>query len=572
MKKILILSLLCTLNHLHAQIIHEQKIPSEIEKVTVFLTGGEVLRTAKVNLKKGRNKLIFTRISSVADDKSAQFSSPSKYNLVSVSSEVDYLTFIDNNPKIKTIKDSLEIINEVIVEMNNEKAAFNEEKQLLLTNRNIKGNQANLSVEELKAMAEYFRTRIMAINKTLTQYDRDIQKLNTQKYRYNNQLNELNYEETVKSNQIIVIIDSEISQSTDVKLKYVVSNCGWQANYDLAAKDVNGKINLKYKAKVYNNTGVDWNEIDVTLSTSDPNLTASAPVLTPWYLNYNSLHNQNDYYKGKEEYVVPQRNEFKKYYQNASTPKINSQLNGLFLDGNSISQTEDYWNGGTRNPNMTFTTIEVSELSTEFEIEKKYTIPADSKPYLVEVNDHDLDATFSHKAVPKLDRDAFLLANIVGWEKLDLVPGPTNVYFADTYVGESYINTRNVGDTLRLSFGRDNRILIKRKLLEEFSDKKVVGSNRKDNYMYEITLKNNRDISVTIDLFDQIPISQDSDISVTVDESSNAEYSETTGKLVWKVSLNPSEVKKYKIGFTIKYPKDKKIQVRKYRSVAAPSF
>ena len=109
-------------------------------------------------------------------------------------------------------------------------------------------------------------------------------------------------------------------------------------------------------------------------------------------------------------------------------------------------------------------------------------------------------------------------------------------------------------------------------MLKEFSDKKVVGSNRKDNYMYEITLKNNRDIPVTIDLFDQIPISQDSDISVTVDESSNAEYSETTGKLVWKVSLNPSEVKKYKIGFTIKYPKDKKIQVRKYRSVAAPSF
>jgi len=554
-----------------AQVVHEQKVSSNIEKVTVFLTGGEVLREAKVDIKKGRNKLIFTRISTVADHKSAQFNSSSKFNLVSVSSEVDYLTFIENNPRIKTIQDSLQIINDEIVELNNEKAAFNEEKQLLLTNRNIKGSQENLSVEELKAMAEYFRTRIMAINKRLTKYDNDIRDLNNQKYRYSNQLNELNYEETVKSNQIIVIVDSETSQSMNVELKYVVSNCGWQANYDLAAADVNGKINLKYKAKVYNNTGVDWNDIDVTLSTSDPNLTASAPILTPWYLNYNSLHNQNDYYKGNE-YVVPQKNEFKKYYQNASTPQINNQLNGLFLDGNVQMQTEDYWNGGTRNPNMTFTTIEVSELSTEFEIEKKYTIPADSKPYLVEVNEHDLNATFSHKAVPKLDRDAFLLANIVGWEQLDLVPGPTNVYFADTYVGESYINTRNVGDTLRLSFGRDNRLLIKRKLLEEFSDKKVVGNNRKDNYVYEITLKNNREIPVVIDLFDQIPISQDSDIDVTVDEITGADYNETTGKLVWKVSLNPAEVKKYKIGFTIKYPKNKKIQVRKYRSVAAPKF
>jgi uncharacterized protein (TIGR02231 family) len=283
------------------------------------------------------------------------------------------------------------------------------------------------------------------------------------------------------------------------------------------------------------------------------------------------METQNDFEKGNQ-YVVPQRNEYKKYYGNASTPQQNNSINGLYLDGNAETLKDNNWNGANLNPTMKFTSIEVSELSTEFTIEKKYTIPSDSKPYLVEVAEHQLDATFSHKAVPKIDKDAFLLANIVGWEQLDLVPGPTNVYFADTYVGQSYVNTRNVGDTLRLSFGRDYRILIKRKQLEEFSDKKVVGNNRKDTYVYEIVCKNNRDIAVAIDLFDQIPISQDSDISIAVDETSFADFNETTGKLVWKVKLQPGETKSYKLGFTIKYPKDRLIQVKKFRTISCPSF
>lgn len=572
MKKLALLAIsFTTLFTANSQDINEQKISSEIEEVTVFITGGEVKRNIKVNVTKGRNKLIFTRISTVADHKSVQFNADKKFDLVSVSSEMDYVTFIQNNPRIQNIKDTILIMDDKLIDLSNEKSAYNEEKQLLLRNNVIKGEQQNLSVEELKSMAVFYRTRMMELNKILTKYDKDIREINTVKYRYSNQLTELNYQETIKSNQIIVIVDSDINQTLDVDLKYVVSNCGWQANYDLSAADVKGKINLKYKAKVYNNTGNDWNNINITLSTSDPNLTASAPALKPWFLNYSSLTTNNDFYKGNE-YVVPERNEFKQYYQNASSPSINSNISGLIFDGNATGQTEDFWNGQSGKPQMNFTTIEVSELSTEFKIEEKYTIPSDSKPYLVEVADNELTATFSHKAVPKLDKDAFLLANIVGWEELDLVPGPTNVYFADTYVGQSYVNTRNVGDTLRLSFGRDNRISITRKKLEEFSDKKVIGNNRKDNYMYEISVKNNRDIPVSIDLFDQIPISQDSDISVSVDEISSAVYNETTGKLVWKVNLNPSEIKKYKIGFTIKYPKDKQLQVRKYRSIAAPKF
>jgi uncharacterized protein (TIGR02231 family) len=309
--------------------------------------------------------------------------------------------------------------------------------------------------------------------------------------------------------------------------------------------------------------------VNLVLSTSDPNISASAPTLYPWYLNYSSM--DGDDYSKKADYLVPQNRQYTQYSWNSSAPQMSQNLGGVVFTDASMFGASDGSTNVTPSP-VTFETIEVSQLTTEFVIEKKYAIPSDSKPYLVDITVYNLNSTFSHKAVPKLDNDAFLLANITGWEKLDLVPGPTNVYFDNTYVGQSYINTANVEDTLRLSFGRDKKIVMTRKLLEEFSDKKEIGSNRRDVYMYEITLKNNRSNAVSVDLFDQVPISQDSDISVTVDEISDAEHNPLTGILKWIVKLEPGETKSYKIGFTIKYPKGRKIKVVQFRTISCPSF
>jgi uncharacterized protein (TIGR02231 family) len=569
MRKIIFLSV-CLLfgSTLMAQEINELKVKTTIKQLTVFLTGGEVTRVSSVKLKKGRNKLIYTGISAVIDQKSIQVSADKAYNLVSVSTEMDFISVVNSNSKIQTINDSLEIITDIQLDLTNEKSAYLAEKRLIEKNNLIKGTQQNLSVDELKAMATYYRTRIMALNKIISVYDKKINKNNSKIYAYTQQLNELNYIENARSNQVIVIVDSDNAQDLNIELKYIVSNCGWQANYDLSATDIDGKINIKYKAKVYNNTGNDWDNIKLVLSTSNPNISASAPELSPWYLNGNSILSDDSRGAG---YIVPQKQGYKKYYQNASAPQQNQQLDGISLNGKKDWNNNNLSNSNRKN-GVQITTIEVPQLSSEFEIEKKYSIPSDSKPYLVEISTHELDATFSHKSVPKMDKDAFLLANIVGWEKLNLISGPTNVYYDNTYVGQSYINTRNVEDTLRLSFGRDKKVSITRKKLEEFSDKKVIGSNKKDTYTFEISVKNNQNIPLTMSLYDQIPVSQQSDITVSVEEISDAEYNEINGVLKWNVSLNPGESVKYKISFTLKYPKGKTVKVQKYRTISCPSF
>jgi uncharacterized protein (TIGR02231 family) len=545
--------------------INTIEVNSEINSLTLFLTGGEASREATVNLKKGRNKLVYKGISAVVDQKSIQFNANSPYELVSVNTEMDFLTPFSESRKVKILKDSLTLLEKKLKLLQDEKSAYTSEKELLEYNKNIKGGQSNLSVEELKSMADFYRKRMMEVNKKITNYNNDINTINKKIPNYKYQIQEMRSQSSAHNNQIIVIIDVMEATNTVTNIKYIVSNCGWQANYDLLASELTNSITLKYKAKVYNNTGNDWKNINVTLSSANPDKTASAPSLTPWIISNSSNFKKGS--KSKSSYLVPQNRAYKQYYQNSSAPQMNQQLDVLNFDDGNFQMSQQQ-----KKASVSFRTIQVPQISAEFEIEKKYTIPSDSKPYLVEIAKHKLNATFSHKAVPKLDNDAFLLASIVGWEKLNLIPGPANVYFSDTYVGQSYLETQSVEDTLNLSFGRDNKITIERNNSEEMSEKTILGNNKKDTYSYEITLKNNQSVASNINVYDQIPISQNSDITITVNETSMANYDETTGELFWNINLQPNEIKKVKLSFTIKYPKDRNIAVKSYRTLSSPSF
>jgi uncharacterized protein (TIGR02231 family) len=325
---------------------------------------------------------------------------------------------------------------------------------------------------------------------------------------------------------------------------------------------------------VYNNTGNDWNNVDLTLSTADPKLSASQPILSPWYLNYydgNNFKGKSIQYKNQEiQQEVDYRSQVENNLNMANQRAYdNYMLDEQILVNTKFARNDNEWSKlesmkTTKKP-IEIEQIEISELTAEFQIPNKFSCPTDGKAYVVDVKELNLDATFTHVSVPKLDNGAFLLANIVGWQDLDLMPGPTNVYFGGMYVGVSNIDTRNVSDTLALSFGRDSKVMVMRKLKSEMSSKKVVGSSKKETYLYEIAIRNNRNVPVKINVYDQIPVSKNADITVTVDELSLGKKDNETGEVKWEITLQPNEIKSLEIGYSVKYPKDATVVLQKYR-------
>ncbi|MFT3678775.1 MAG: mucoidy inhibitor MuiA family protein [Ferruginibacter sp.] len=208
-----------------------------------------------------------------------------------------------------------------------------------------------------------------------------------------------------------------------------------------------------------------------------------------------------------------------------------------------------------------YVSVADKELDVTFDIDLPYDVPTNGKAQTAVLKEYEVPAKFKFYAVPKLDKEVFLLAEVADWEKLNLLPGEANIIFEGTYIGKSFIDPSSTQDTLNLTMGRDKRVVVKREKLMDFSSVKFLGTNKKQVFTYELTVKNNKKDSIDILLKDQYPISQDKEVEVELLEESGAMNNTEVGVLTWKLKLAPGEVKKLRISYSVKYPKDKMLNL-----------
>lgn len=567
MKNAILLYSLFSINCLVAQNNENIQVKTPVKAVTLYLDGAEIAQSKPVTLNPGRSMITFVGLSPKLISKSIQVNVGTDVVVLSVSDKINFLNTSKETPRGKQLKDSLEQFTDANTQLNYELSVLNEEKIMLSKNESIGGHDKGLLVSELKLAADFYRTRLKDINAELFKANKKINKNNEVIARLQDQISENGDIETPTA-EISILVSSSAKTTTTVDLKYVVKESGWSPSYDLISEDVNKPIELKYRAKVYNNSGVDWNDVKVKLSTADPMQSASKPEIAPWYLNFSNPVNYYQNY-GNTGNGYGNNNDNNNYKNQAPAQIAQSQT--VYEQSISLKDSKGK-KDEQQKQTIQYEEVQVSELSAEFDIKQTYSIPADAKPYIVDVVTYNLNASFQYYSVPKIEKEAFMLARITGWEELDLVEGPANVYLAGTFVGQSYINTRSVDDTLNLSFGRDKKIMVTRTKLKDFNSERTAGTSRKATYSYEIVVKNNHKGPIQIELEDQLPVSQNSEITVDAIELSKAELNALTGQLKWKLNLAPDESKKIILTYSVKYPKNKSIQLYKSKSKTRAKF
>lgn len=528
----------------------ENQIITQINQVTIHLKGAEIIREKNISIQTGRQSLVFTNLSPKLNPKSVQVTASNDVQILSITSKINFLKAGKKSPEIQLLNDSLKVIQIQNQNLEDEKNAFIQEQNLLLKNQQLRGNNSSISVDELKKAANFYRSRFKEINSNLSRIKRTQKDLAEEMNLIRQQLTELNAGEKPTS-EIYVSINSKNPTTSKLKLRYVVDDAGWSPIYDLVASDLNEDISLKYRALAFNNTGTNWEEVKIRLSTADPYQGAGKPILKPWILSRNEqiqtkIYNYSD--KKQEE---------------------NQAINNYLQSQNFVLPKKSK---GKVQANVQFQTIEISELNTDFDIEEPYTIPSDFKPYSIDISEHSLPATFKHFAVPKLDRDAFLLAQITGWEDLDLISGPMNVYQGETYVGLANLNSRTISDTLELSLGRDQKVTLKREKRKEFSKNRFLGDKKISAFSYQISAKNNHSTPINIEVLDQVPISNNKEISIDIKELSKAQHYSETGKLKWEFSMNPNQTKSLNFAYNVKHPKTMEVKLFRSRKATTPRY
>lgn len=517
----------------------DKPVDSKISRVTVFLNRAQVTREVKTRIEAGKTNIILNGLTSQLDQQSIQVSGKGSFVILGISNNQNYLNEFNVPKGLQVLRDSLEIYKHQLSLELNQKDILGKEEQLLLGNQKIGGTQQNLTVAELKAMADFYRTRLTEIGVTKIRSDEKIKRLNGRITRVNNQINEQNELYSRNTSEIVVSVSAEAATSVEMDVNYVVANAGWFPIYDLRAINTKSPVQLNYKANVYQNTGEQWNNVKLKLSTANPSLGGLKPELYAWYLNF--YQPQNIRIRGMSS--APSRAK--------AEDALAGQVAGVEIEEDKrmeISQsTSDF-----------VTTVQTS-LNTEFEIGLPYTVLSASKPTVVDVKNYEMKADYEYSVAPKLDQDAFLIARATGWEEFSLLPGEANIFFEGTFVGKSFIDPNNIKDTLAVSLGRDKRIVVKREKLKDFTTRKAIGGNQRDSYAWEVSVRNTKNEVVKITVEDQVPVSQNSQIEVTVSDIGGARYNKDTGKLIWNMTLQPNETKKVVFKYEVKYPKDKQV-------------
>jgi uncharacterized protein (TIGR02231 family) len=516
-----------------------KQVESTLTHATVFLSNAQLTRVVKAKVEAGKQTLLISGLSAQLDPSSIQVGGKGTFTILGIQHQHNYLTESNVPASLKLLRDSLHYYQQQVTIEKSQLEILNKEEQLILNNQKIGGTQQNITVAELKAMADFYRTRLGEIVQTRVKLEDKLKRLNTSVSKVQQQINDQQQNFSKNTSEILINIDAQASTTVELSVKYLVRSAGWSPVYDLRAVDSQSPIQLSYKANVYQQTGEDWKNIKLTLSSVNASAGGIKPDLYPQYVTF----------------YQPITNALQGRMAGVQVSKKNKEVQG-YLEA-EVDEVVNYAPAAMSVSDDVF--VAQTSISTEFEIGIPYSVPSTSKPTLVDIQQHTLQASYAYAVAPKLDKQAFLMAYIKGWETFDILPGEANVFFEGTYVTKTYLDPTNIKDSLAISLGRDPRIVVTREKIKDYTAKKTIGTNIRETIGWEISIRNTKREAIRIVVEDQIPVSQNSQIEITNLELSQGQFQKETGKVTWDFRVAPSETKKQNLKYELKYPKDKSI-------------
>lgn len=533
-----------------------------ISNATVYFGyGAELTHQSKVKVEATTKIIVISQLSTSVDINSLQISVPEDVALMSQRYSVYYPTVppVPKSKEVERLEDSIVLVQREIGRINNlitiEQEVLIKTGLLIETTISTSGNKTVTSDEVLKLL-EYYNGKIEKSKTNIYNHNQNIALQNKRIEELRKRITTITTVAPVKQKpygQVILQVMCKRSGEIPVDLSYYTTNAGWTAIYDIRVNSKTNKVKMVYKASLTQTTGIDWKKTKLTLSTGTPNFGISAPILTPWYLQlyvpgiYTDLQRRAAQGNATRNIIQSYRDD------RALSEVVVEDAAGYYKQKKAEDKTID------PSTLQQYTTLNEGQLNTNFEIDLPYDIESDGQLHSVTIKDQEIACVLKNYAVPRIDKDAYLLAEVADWQNLDLLPGDANIIMDDTYVGKSVIDPNTTSDTLNLSLGRDKRIAIKRSLIKELSSLKTSGKENKQVFTYEILVKNNKLTDVNLLLKDQFPLSNIKEVIVTLEDGSEAMVNTETGVLTWKIDLKPGESKKVRFSYSVKYPKDKKI-------------
>ena len=258
--------------------------------VTVFFSSAEISQTTSALLPKGTSEVVVKNVADHLNENTLQIGASANVTVLSAQFTTNYVSEYDADEKSaisKNVRDSIALVEKAIKKNTNAMDAEAKVIELLDKNQQVYGANSGLSVTELSKMVDYYKMKRAESGNLYDAFEGKAKRLNELLSGLKNRLDvNLKNEEKTSKGKLVLQVMNDVAGNVAFEISYLSNAASWQPFYDLRASLVSEPIDMTYKARVVQNTGIDWKKVKLSLSSGNPNQNNQAPHLNPWFLRY----------------------------------------------------------------------------------------------------------------------------------------------------------------------------------------------------------------------------------------------------------------------------------------------
>lgn len=522
-------------------VLAQAVIPSKLESITVYQQGALLTRTGTITLQAGEQEITFENLEQNLNTGSIQLAIDPSVGIFAVEYSRTTTKNASEPDSLVRLREELKGVRKALAVNEIQQKGYNEELDILKANRIIAQSETTgYSASSIREATKLHSELASAARLGRLEAVAEAEYIKKEITKLEQRINSIRPSRNMNSGKITAKVIAERNGTFKFELTYITSAASWNPNYDLyVITEGQAKSQLVLSADIRQNTGVDWENVNLTLSNTDINSRLAPPMLLPLYLGGNESYNLRSQVAG----AAPRA---KKAEADMADEVLVAPSQNL-VDGIRVAST--------------YAMQTNSAAARLYEIDRPFSLVANGKASSVKLTSHQLPLDLRYRIVPKREQQAYLEAVITGWDTLNLLAAQTRTHLDGRYLGETFLNLQQNSDTLTVGLGPDKRIVVQRRGKGQGSDTKFIRGKKEYNLGYEILLRNTRDVPIEVLVEDQIPVSQREEVTVELENASGKpEFEEFSGKLTWKLTLKPAKEQKLQVNYEIVAPKNTPIR------------
>lgn len=532
-----------------------KKVQTSVTDVTIYRKGALVTREAFVDIEQGRNHLVFDKLSGSIIKESIQVITRGALNVL----EVEYIenalkTSLEKELELRCgekavgLQEKVKNLEKYIQEKESEMKS-----EMKIVDNLLESTRFHVdSVNGLKEYLDYRKKEMKEFSDEIKRASEEKKKVTREYVNFQIEMNEKKGKFQKTPGRIHLDVEGLEQGRYSIKLVYYDRNASWSPFYDIKVEDISSPIRVALKGKVTQNTGEDWSNVRIKLSTGNVNISNNQPELKTWVLQ-------------KKRFAQPERFAPPSPLPSQRMPLPPSPSPMMPLGAKKAASV--CVNAGETtilNSAEIYQEKAIAKKKTtviEYSLYSKYNIADGTDGNIVIVTEKEFPAQYVYCAIPKAEQNVYLKAVLDNSQIVEFLECDANVFFENTFIGAVHILPQQMKDNFSISLGRDNAIFTRRNKLKDFVTEPKIGNNKKAYKEYEIILRNQKTQRIWIEIYDQIPVSVDASIVVEPIELSGAYVKENVGELKWQYFMEPNTEVKIPIKFAVSYPKNEYVDI-----------